>query len=84
MDENKEIAQIVHDAIEKGATTAEEIHRLVARLPLSILEKLEVFDAMAGDVKRVQDSTIGGIYDLIRFVNDEAEKIANERLKKAS
>lgn len=40
--ERKPLAKFVQDAIDKGATTVEEIHKSIADLPLKILEESEL------------------------------------------
>jgi hypothetical protein len=86
MDETRQpqqLTELVHEAVEKGATSVEEIHRAIADLPLDILERLELFEGTVTEVRRVQDQTLGAIYDLIRGLNDEVSKIASEALQVA-
>jgi hypothetical protein len=79
--EDKTLTQMIEEAVDKGATTAEEIHRAVADLPVSVLEKLELFGEVRGEVERIQDASIGGIYDLIRRVNHKVARLADEMLE---
>jgi hypothetical protein len=37
--ERKALAKFIEEAIEKGATTVEDVHRSIAQLPLKILEE---------------------------------------------
>ena len=71
--ERKPLAKFVQDAIDKGATTVEEIHKSIADLPLKILEESELLKEPAKEVRRVQDHTIGAIYDVIREINSRLE-----------
>ena len=79
--EVRKLADLVQKEIENGATTVEEIHKSIARLPLDILERLDVFEEMVKDVRKVQDASIGAVYDVIRKVNHEVGNYAKEILE---
>ena len=78
------MAGFVQDAIDKGATTVEEIHKSIADLPLDILEGSELLRGPAKEVRRVQDLTIGAIYDVIRRINRQIGTLASELLDQAA
>jgi hypothetical protein len=84
MRENKTLPRLIQDAIDKGATTVEEIHKSIADLPLKILQDTDLLRGPAKEVKRVQDHTIGAIYKLIRDVNEQVGEFASDLLAKAS
>jgi histone H3/H4 len=75
------LADLVQQAVDDGADTAEEIHKAVADLPLEVLAKLDIFKESAKDVRRVQDASIGAIYDVVHRVNREVAKLARELAK---
>jgi hypothetical protein len=79
--EVRKLADLVQREIEAGATTVEEIHKAIADLPLEILERLDLFEATVKDVRKVQDTSIGAIYDLIRRINREVSSYAKELLE---
>jgi len=83
-DERKALAKFVQDAIDKGATTVEEIHKSIADLPLKVLEESELLRRPAKEVMRVQDHTIGAIYDLIRDINKRIGTLASDLLTEAA
>lgn len=74
------LARLVEDVIDKGANTAEEINRAILDLPVTVLENLGLGDA-ASHVKKVQDSTIGAIYALIRDINHKVADLAEDLLE---
>lgn len=74
-----ELARVVEEVIDKGASSAEEIHRAVGELPITVLENLGLSDT-ASDVKRIQDRSIGAIYGMIRNVNHKVADIAADLL----
>ena len=80
----KALARSVQDAIDKGATTVEEIHKSIADLPLRILEESELLKGPAKEVRRVQDHTIGMVYDVIRGINERVGVLASRLLADAA
>ena len=79
--EAKRITQLVERAIDDGADSVEEIHRSIASLPLDVLQRLDLFNETVKDVRKVQDTSIGAIYELIHKVNHEVGKLATEMLR---
>ena len=77
------LADLVRERVDEGATTVEEIHKAIADLPLDVLERLDVFKEAAKDVRKVQDTSIGAIYDVIRKVNQRVAELAADILKPA-
>ncbi len=84
MSHKKTLTRLIQDEIDKGATTVEEIHKAIADLPLKVLEGSDLLKASAKEVRRVQDQTIGAIYDLIRDVNRKVGTFASELLEEAA
>ena len=84
MKSNKqEISNLIEDAIDKGATSAEEIHRAIAGLPISVLESLGFGEKPSQEVKQIQDATIGAIYAMVRDINHSVAELANDLIEKA-
>jgi hypothetical protein len=80
-DEVKKLAHLVEQAVDDGANSVEEIHRSIASMPLDVLERLDLFKETVKDVRKVQDTSIGAIYELIHKVNGEVAKLALEMLR---
>ena len=80
MSNKKTLTRLVQDEIDKGATTVEEIHKAIADLPLKMLEEIDLLKGPAKEVRRVQDRTIGAIYELIRTINHKVWTFASELL----
>jgi len=74
------LTRLVEDMIDKGADTAEEINRAILDLPVTMLENLGLQDTADG-VAKVQDSSIGAIYKLIRDINHEVADLAADLLE---
>lgn len=81
--EVKRLADLVREVVDDGANTAEQIHKAIADLPLDVLERLDLFRETARNVRRIQDTSIGAIYDVIRKVDREVARLAQEVLERA-
>jgi uncharacterized NAD-dependent epimerase/dehydratase family protein len=77
----KTLPRLIQEAIDKGATTVEEIHTAIADLPLKILEDADVMKRQAKDIRRIQHRSIGAVYDLIRDVNKRIGEMAEDILE---
>lgn len=81
MSERKDIAELVQEAIDRGATTAEDIQKAIANLPLKMLEEISILKKPVREVRKVQDRSIGAVYDTIRAINERVGKLASELLR---
>ena len=63
------LTEVIEVAVDKGATTAEQIHKSIADFPLKLMEESELLREPAKGVRRLQDQTIGALYDLVRDTN---------------
>jgi hypothetical protein len=75
--ESHSVTELIEDAVDQGATTIEEIHKSIADLPLKLLEESDVLRKPAREVRRVQDRTIGAIYDVVRDANRRVAKLVS-------
>ena len=71
----RRIAATVHDVIDDVTTTAAEIHKSVADVPLQVLGEITPFKDTLEDVKETQDRTIDAIYGLIRSINGQVRRL---------
>ncbi len=81
MSDQRELTDMIEDAVDQGATSVEEIHKRVADMPLTVLERLGLLERTASDVKEIQHASIGAVYELIRDVNHEVAKLARDLLE---
>jgi hypothetical protein len=70
----------IREAVDRSADTAESIHKRVAHLPLAPFEGVEPLEAACKDMRRIQDRSIGAVYDLVRDVNHELVRLVEEWL----
>ena len=70
----------VRKAVDRGADAAEEIHKKAAALPLAPFEGMDALDETLKEVRRRQLRTIRALYDLVRRVNHEVARLAEDLL----
>jgi hypothetical protein len=76
--ERQSLAELIEEAVDKGATAVEEIHKSIADLPLKLLEESELVRKPAREVRRLQDRAISAIYDVVRDTNRRVAKLVSE------
>jgi cell division septum initiation protein DivIVA len=79
-DQLKHLQELVQDAIDKGATNVEQVHRRIAEMPFSTLEKFA--SGPAKKANEMSQHTIGTIYESIRSLNDKVGRLAEELLNR--
>lgn len=68
------LKDLLQEAIDKGATSVEQIHKTIAAMPLSALKSRGLIsDEAAGK----HDDSVGAVYDAIRRVNREVGELAS-------
>ncbi|MBV1921746.1 MAG: hypothetical protein KUG73_13795 [Pseudomonadales bacterium] len=73
------LKDMVQEAIDKGATTVEDVHRTIAEVPIEQLERTGLLDAdEAQEKKELHHRTVGTIYDAIRRINSQVGEMASE------
>lgn len=78
MSNERALSARIEEAVDQGATAAEEIHRAIADMPLGVLEKLGLLERTTRDVRRIQDVSVGAVYDLVRDVNHKVAGLVEE------
>jgi len=79
--DKKAATTLVQDAIDKGVTTVEDLHKSLADLPFKVREESELLRGPAKEVRHLQDQTIKAVYGLIRRVNQQVGSLASELLE---
>ena len=70
----------IQAAVDLGVTHIEGIHRAIAELPLDLMKRNGLFDQTAAQVRKLQDRSIGAVYDLVRDVNRRIGELASDLL----
>jgi len=71
------VKDLIQEAVDKGATSVEQIHRTIADLPLSALEQRGLLGDEGKSARKLVDSSIGAVYETIRAVNREVGELAS-------
>lgn len=69
---------LIQQAIDKGATSVEQIHNTVVDVPFDVMTKLGIKAQTAQTVKQVHKQTIGSIYNTVRKINKHVGDMAND------
>ena len=71
------VKYLIQEAVDKGATSVEQIHRTIADLPLDVLEKRGLLGDEGKGARKLVDTSIGAVYDTIRGVTREVGELAS-------
>jgi hypothetical protein len=71
------LKDLIQDAVDKGATSVEQIHKTIAELPLAALERRGLLGDGGATARGILDASIGSVYDAIRSVNREIGELAS-------
>lgn len=75
------LKDMIQEAIDRGATSVEQVHQYVAELPLDALEKAGLLDDERFKLKAKQRRTIGMVYDAIRRINREIGQLISDQFE---
>jgi ElaB/YqjD/DUF883 family membrane-anchored ribosome-binding protein len=80
----KRIKDLVHELIDKGVTTVEEIHQSIAQASREGLEEIAPKEVkqLVEPAKDIHDTATGAVYDTIRMVNRKVSEIFDGMLAK--
>src|SRR5262245_17684833 len=72
------VKDLIQEAVDKGAASVEQIHKVIAGMPLDALAKRGLLRAEdADELKQANEATIGVVYDAIRRINREVGELAS-------
>ena len=74
------LKDLVQDAVDKGTTAVERVHKDVARKPFAVLEYVPPLAAPARLGWSLLERTISGTYETIRAVNRVAGDLAGHAI----
>lgn len=75
------LKDVIQEAVDRGATSVEQIHQTIADLPFEALERMGVLDADEGELRAAKTRTIGLVYDAIRRVNQEVGQLLSDQFE---
>lgn len=75
------LKDLIQEAVEKGATSVEQVHQYIADLPFEALERTGL---LANDKLQLRDKqrrTIGMVYDAIRRINRQVGELISDQFE---
>jgi polyhydroxyalkanoate synthesis regulator phasin len=75
------IKDMVQQAVDRGATSVEQIHQYVADLPFEALERTGLLEDDRLGLRQKQQRTIGMVYEAIRRINDEVGRFVSDQIE---
>lgn len=75
------LKDLVQEAVDRGATSVEQIHQSIADLPFEALDRMGLLDADGNGLRDTKTRTIGFVYDAIRRINQEVGELLSEQFE---
>ncbi len=75
------LKDIVQQAIERGATSVQQIHEYVGSLPFEALDRAGLLDDRARGLREKHARTVGTVYDAIRRINREIGQLISDQIE---
>jgi hypothetical protein len=75
------LKDMIQEAVDRGATSVEQIHQSIADLPFEVLERLELLEPEGLELRDAQTRTIGAVYDAIRRINREVGELISDQFE---
>ena len=75
------VKDTIQQAIDRGASSVEQIHQYVADLPFEVLERSGLLEDDRLRLRQRQHRTIGMVYEAIRRINDEVGRFVSEQIE---
>jgi hypothetical protein len=75
------LKDMIQEAVDRGATSVEQVHQYIAELPFDALEKAGVLNDDKLKLKAKQRHTIGMVYDAIRRINREIGQLISDQFE---
>ncbi len=75
------LKDMIQQAVDRGATSVEQIHQYIADLPFEALERAGVLDGDKLKVREKKTRTIGMVYDAIRSINKQIGDLISDQFE---
>jgi hypothetical protein len=75
------LKDFVQEAVDRGATSVEQIHQYIADLPFEALEKSGLLEDDKLKLREKQRRSIGVVYDAIRRINREIGQLISDQFE---
>jgi hypothetical protein len=75
------LKDFVQEAVDRGATSVEQIHQYIADLPFEALEKSGLLEEDKLKIREKKRRSIGMVYDAIRRINREIGQLISDQFE---
>lgn len=75
------LKDFIQEAVDRGATSVEQIHQYIADLPFEALEKSGLLEQDKLQLREKKRRSIGMVYDAIRRVNREIGQLISDQFE---
>jgi hypothetical protein len=75
------LKDFIQEAVDRGATSVEQIHQYIAALPFEALEKSGLLEDEKLKLREKQRRSIGMVYDAIRRINREIGQLISDQFE---
>src|SRR5882757_1771715 len=75
------LKDFIQEAVDRGATSVEQIHQHIAALPFDALEKSGLLEDNKLKLREKQRRSIGMVYDAIRRINREVGQLISDQFE---
>ncbi|HZP13922.1 MAG TPA: hypothetical protein VFB36_16005 [Nevskiaceae bacterium] len=75
------LKDMIQQAVDRGATSVEQIHQYIADLPFEALERAGLLDGDKLKVREKKARTIGMVYDAIRRINKQIGDLISDQFE---
>jgi hypothetical protein len=75
------LKDLIQEAVDRGATSVEQIHQSIADLPFEVLERLGLLDPDGFELRETKTRTIGVVYEAIRRINREVGELISDQFE---
>src|SRR5246127_974553 len=75
------LKDFIQEAVDRGASSVEQIHQYIADLPFEALEKAGLLENEKLKLREKQRRSIGMVYDAIRRINREIGQLISDQFE---
>lgn len=75
------LKDLIQQAVDRGATSVEQIHQYIADLPFETLERIGVLKPEQKSLRDKHRRSIGMVYDAIRGINRQIGELISDQFE---
>jgi hypothetical protein len=75
------LKDLIQQAVDRGATSVEQIHQYIADLPFEALERSGLLEEDKLKLRQKKTRTIGMVYDAIRRINKQVGDLISDQFE---